>query len=166
MESDSHTTPLPTSNTLISSAEIMKLLPHKYPFLLVDKITYLDKKSIVGIKNVTVNENFFQGHFSSMPIMPGVLQIESMAQTSGILIIKSSTELMNDLGFLSSIENCRFKKQIVPGDTLHIYCEMIREIRFGIAKIKCQIFSNSILMSMADLTLIIKPETKSNESFV
>jgi beta-hydroxyacyl-ACP dehydratase FabZ len=99
--------------------EILNLLPHRYPFLLVDKIIEIEeKKRIVGIKNVTINEPFFQGHFPGKPIMPGVLILEAMAQTGALLLIGSIPEREKKLIYLTGIEKARFRKPVVPGDQL------------------------------------------------
>jgi len=113
--------------------EIMKLLPHRYPFLLVDRITELEPgKRIVGLKNVTINEQFFQGHFPGMPVMPGVLIIESMAQVGGVLVYREMPEKNNKLIYFTGIENARFRRPVVPGDQLRIEIEVLnRRSNFG-----------------------------------
>ena len=113
--------------------EIMKLLPHRYPFLLVDRITELEPgKRIVGLKNVTINEQFFQGHFPGMPVMPGVLIIESMAQVGGVLIYRELPEQNNKLIYFTGIENARFRRPVVPGDQLRIEIDVLnRRNNFG-----------------------------------
>lgn len=106
--------------TVISCEEIMDLLPHRYPFLLVDRIVELDPgKRIVGIKNVTINEPFFQGHFPGHPIMPGVLIIESMAQVGGLLALKALGGEKR-IAYFATIDNAKFRKPVVPGDQLRI----------------------------------------------
>ena len=113
--------------------EIMKLLPHRYPFLLVDRITELvPGKRIVGLKNVTINEPFFQGHFPAMPVMPGVLIIESMAQVGGILIFREFPERGKKLIYFTGIENARFRRPVVPGDQLRLEIDVLnRRNNFG-----------------------------------
>ncbi len=93
-------------------------MKHRYPFLLVDKITYIDESEVVGVKNVTVNEDFFNGHFPGNPVMPGVLQIEALAQVGGILVMNSIEEPEKHIPYLAGIENFRFRKMVSPGDTL------------------------------------------------
>ncbi|HOJ70776.1 MAG TPA: 3-hydroxyacyl-ACP dehydratase FabZ [Syntrophorhabdaceae bacterium] len=111
---------------MIDINEIMRLLPHTYPFLLVDKIIeFVHAKKIVGIKNVTYNEPFFQGHFPGRPIMPGVLIVEAMAQTGGVLAFKSFPDLKGSVFFIG-IDNARFRKPVVPGDQLKLSVEVIR----------------------------------------
>lgn len=108
----------------MNNIEIQELIPHRYPFLLVDKILEVEEgKKAVGIKNVTVNEPFFQGHFPSNPIMPGVLIVEAMAQV-GLIAIKSLEENKDKLGVFAGIDEMRFKEQVRPGDTLTIEVEM------------------------------------------
>lgn len=115
----------------MNSQEIMELLPHRYPFLLVDKIIELEEgKRAVGIKNVTINEPFFQGHFPGKPIMPGVLMVEAMAQV-GLTALKTMDEYKDKLGVFTGIDKLRFKRQVEPGDTLRIEVEL-EKIRRGI----------------------------------
>lgn len=114
---------------MIDINEIIKLLPHGYPFLLVDKIVdFVHAKKIVGIKNVTFNEPFFQGHFPGRPIMPGVLIIEAMAQTGGVLAFKSFPDMKGSVFFIG-IDNARFRKPVVPGDQLRFVVEVVRHKR-------------------------------------
>ena len=118
---------------MMNNIEIQKILPHRYPFLLVDKITEIDEgKSIKGIKNVTVNEPFFQGHFPGNPIMPGVLICEALAQVGAVLLL-SMDENKGKLGVFTGINNFKFRKQVVPGDTLELYAELVT-YRHGMGK--------------------------------
>jgi 3-hydroxyacyl-[acyl-carrier-protein] dehydratase len=111
---------------MIDINEILKLLPHNYPFLLVDKILeYEPAKRIVGIKNVTFNEPFFTGHFPQKPIMPGVLIVEAMAQTGGILAFKSFPEMKGSVFFIG-IDHARFRKPVIPGDQLKFVVEVVK----------------------------------------
>ena len=107
---------------------ILDVIPHRYPFLLVDRILEVEgTKRIVGIKNVTINEPFFQGHFPQRPVMPGVLIIEAMAQTAGVLVVKSlGPEFLGKLVYFMTIEEARFRKPVVPGDQLRIHCRKER----------------------------------------
>ena len=110
------------SNNTLDIRKILDTLPHRYPFILVDKvISLVPNETITAIKNVTINEEFFQGHFPNYPVMPGVLIIESLAQTAGILSFKSMNKTADDdtLYFFVGIDNCRFKKPVVPGDVLN-----------------------------------------------
>lgn len=125
---------------LFDAQKIYSLLPHRYPFQLVDKIIYLDDKVVAGVKNVTLNEPFFQGHFPENPVMPGVLQVEAMAQCGGILVLNSIDDPENYWAYFLGIENCRFKKMVVPGDTIVFRCELIAPLRRGIAKFHSKAF--------------------------
>ncbi|MDF2674139.1 MAG: fabZ [Clostridiales bacterium] len=119
----------------MNNIDIQKVLPHRYPFLLVDKILEIETgKKAVGLKNVTINEPFFQGHFPGTPIMPGVLIVEAMAQVGGIAIL-SMEEYKGKLAVLTGIERMKFRKQVVPGDTLIMEAELIA-FKMGIGKAK------------------------------
>ncbi len=112
---------------VINIDEIMKLLPHRFPFLLVDRIVELEEnKRIVGIKNVTINEGFFQGHFPKTPIMPGVLIIEAMAQVGGILLLRTVPDRENKLVYFMGIDQAKFRKPVLPGDQLRFEVEVMR----------------------------------------
>jgi len=132
--------------------QIMKILPHRPPFLLVDKILEISDKHIVGLKNVTMNEEFFKGHFPERPIMPGVLQIEAMAQAGGVLILNTVSDPENYLTFFAKIENAKFKYPVVPGDTLIFKCELLSPLRRGIVHMKGRAFVDGKLTSEAELT--------------
>jgi 3-hydroxyacyl-[acyl-carrier-protein] dehydratase len=106
--------------------EIRAILPHRYPFLLVDRIVEMDAERVVGIKNVTHNEPFFQGHFPDFPVMPGVLIVEAMAQTAGILVLGSMPDRASKLVLLVAIESARFRRPVVPGDTLRMEMAVIK----------------------------------------
>lgn len=134
----SHNKPLPPDYDpekvpVFDINQIKKILPHRNPFLLVDKITYLDQWVITGIKNVTMNESFFVGHFPDEPIMPGVLQIEALAQVGGVLLLKSVPDPDNYLLYFMRIDSVRFKRKVVPGDTLNIRMVLKEPIKRGIA---------------------------------
>ncbi|MCS6820905.1 MAG: bifunctional UDP-3-O-[3-hydroxymyristoyl] N-acetylglucosamine deacetylase/3-hydroxyacyl-ACP dehydratase [Microscillaceae bacterium] len=126
----------PRLPALMDAAKIASILPHRYPFLLLDKVIHLDETSVVGVKNVTLNEPFFQGHFPNNPVFPGVLQIEAMAQTGGILVLSTVPDPENYWTYFLGIEKCRFKKMVVPGDTIVFRCELIAPIKRGVAIMK------------------------------
>lgn len=130
--------------------QIEKTLPHRFPFLLVDKIIELSDKHIVGIKNVTFNEPFFQGHFPSNPVMPGVLQIEALAQTGGILCINAMPPGEYDTYFIK-IDNVKFKQKVVPGDTMILKMELLAPIRRGICEMRGKVYIGNKIATEGDL---------------
>jgi UDP-3-O-[3-hydroxymyristoyl] N-acetylglucosamine deacetylase/3-hydroxyacyl-[acyl-carrier-protein] dehydratase len=136
---------------LYDTTKIMEILPHRSPFLLVDKIYSLSDHDVVGIKNVTMNEYFFQGHFPSKPVMPGVLQVEAMAQTGGILALSSVDDPENYLTYFMKMNNVKFKRQVVPGDTLIFKLELLSPIRRGICHMQAYAYANEQLACEAEL---------------
>ncbi|NWF88424.1 MAG: bifunctional UDP-3-O-[3-hydroxymyristoyl] N-acetylglucosamine deacetylase/3-hydroxyacyl-ACP dehydratase [Ignavibacteriaceae bacterium] len=142
---------------------IQKILPHRYPFLLVDKITHLElDKKVIGVKSVTVNEPFFPGHFPGQPIMPGVLIIEAMAQTGGIMLLNSFTDFQDKLVYFMQINNAKFRKPVVPGDTLYLEVEMTSR-KSKIFNMKGRAFVNENLVAEAEFMAgVVDKEQKSN----
>ena len=140
----------PTSPPVFDQTYIEKKLPHRYPFLLLDKIIELSDTHIVGIKNVTFNEWFFQGHFPGNPVMPGVLQVEALAQCGGILAMNMSPEGLYDTYFLK-IDNCKFKQMVKPGDTMLLKMELSGPIRRGICEMKGTVYVGNKVCTEADL---------------
>lgn len=140
--------------TIMDSLAIQSILPHRYPFLLVDKIIELEPRvRIVGIKQVTINEPFFQGHFPGAPVMPGVLQIEALAQVGAILALREFEDRDQKIPFFSGIENARFRRPVVPGDTLVLEVTALRigskvQKMRGEAKVDGQICAEAEIMSV------------------
>ena len=134
--SDAAATPDAERGAVFNIVDILRILPHRYPFLLVDRIIELESgKRIVGLKNVTINEPFFQGHFPGVPVMPGVLVVECMAQVAGIMTYAEEPGIQDKLIYFTGIENAKFRRPVVPGDQLRIEMELInRRNHFGSMK--------------------------------
>jgi len=140
-----------TQPPLMDTVQIMNVLPHRPPFLLVDRILELSDKHVVGMKNVTMNEPFFVGHFPGAPVMPGVLQIEAMAQAGGILALSTVPDPENYLTYFMKIDNVKFKQQVLPGDTLVFKLELLTPIRRGICHMQAYAYTNGKLATEAEL---------------
>jgi beta-hydroxyacyl-ACP dehydratase FabZ len=130
--------------------EIRRILPHRYPMLLVDRIVELEAERIVGIKNVTGNEPFFAGHFPDIPVMPGVLIVEAMAQTAGVLVLKSIPDRESKLVLLVSIEYAKFRRPVVPGDQLRMELQMLKR-KASVAKMSGKATVDGVLVAEAEV---------------
>src|SRR5215472_13650028 len=146
--------------SILDINEIRGILPHRYPFLLVDRIVEMDAERVVGIKNVTANEPFFQGHFPDFPVMPGVLIVEAMAQAAGVLVLKNIQDRDSKLVFLVAIENARFRKPVVPGDTLRLEMTVVKR-RSNVAKMAGRATVDGVLVAEAEV--MCKLEDKAAE---
>jgi UDP-3-O-[3-hydroxymyristoyl] N-acetylglucosamine deacetylase/3-hydroxyacyl-[acyl-carrier-protein] dehydratase len=152
----------PNLEPLFDINEVKRRLPHRYPFLLVDKVIHMDEKSVVGIKNVTLNEPFFTGHFPDEPIMPGVLLIEASAQVGGMLVLGTVSDPENYSTYFLKIDKVKFKRKVVPGDTLIVKMDLLEPIRRGIALMFAEVYvGNQMVMEGELMAQIVK--TKSNE---
>jgi 3-hydroxyacyl-[acyl-carrier-protein] dehydratase len=130
--------------------EIRRILPHRYPMLLVDRIVELEAERVVGIKTVTHNEPFFQGHFPDFPVMPGVLIVEAMAQTAGVLVLKSIPDRDRKLVLLVAVENARFRRPVVPGDVLRMEMSVLKR-KASVAKMAGRATVDGVLVAEAEV---------------
>lgn len=147
----------PNLEPVMDANRIRECLPHRYPFLLVDKIIEMGENHIVGIKNITQNEPFFLGHFPQEPVMPGVLQVEAMAQVGGLLVLNSVEEPERYSTYFMKIDNVKFRQKVVPGDTLIFHLSLMGEIRRGVASMKGYAFVGEKIVSEAEfMAQIIK----------
>lgn len=152
--------------TSLDIQQICAVLPHRYPMLMVDRVLEVTEDTIVGIKNVTVNEPHFNGHFPGFPVMPGVLIIEAMAQVGGILIGRVSPLTEDKIMFLASVEQAKFRRPVVPGDQLRIEMKMLRRKHTvakmqGIATVDGQVVAEAVLMcKVSDRVIIATPSAE------
>lgn len=146
------------ANTIVYDIrDIMRHLPHRYPFLLVDRVISLDPgKSLVAFKNVTMNEPFFQGHFPGLPVMPGVLIMEALAQAGGIMTLAKFTEeeRAGKIFLFSSMEKVRFRKPVVPGDRLYLHCSLLRN-KLRLWKMEAKAYVDDKLVAEGELTAAV-----------
>lgn len=144
---------------IFNAKDIEKILPHRYPFLLVDRIIYLnlEENEIIGVKNVTVNEPFFQGHFPGVPIMPGVLILEALAQTGGVLVHQKGYD--KKIAVLLNIANAKFRKPVLPGDVLHLHAKGLHVSGNG-GKIKAKATIGEVLAVEAELSFALVDKDK------
>jgi UDP-3-O-[3-hydroxymyristoyl] N-acetylglucosamine deacetylase/3-hydroxyacyl-[acyl-carrier-protein] dehydratase len=154
----------PNMKPVYDTVQIMEILPHRYPMLMIDKILELTKSHVVGLKNVTMNEGLFMGHFPGAPLFPGVLQIEAMAQTGGILVLNTVPDPQNYITLFLKIENARFKDKVIPGDTIIFHCNLIAPIRRGIAQMKGVGMVGERVVVEAELMAQIVKKTKTDEA--
>jgi beta-hydroxyacyl-ACP dehydratase FabZ len=136
--------------SILDINEIRGILPHRYPFLLVDRIVEMDAERVVGIKNVTNNEPFFQGHFPDFPVMPGVLIVEAMAQAAGVLVLKSIPDRDKKLVLLVAIENAKFRRPVVPGDQLRLEMAVIKR-KASVAKMAGKATVDGVVVAEAEV---------------
>ena len=152
----------PNVPAILDINEVKKRLPHRYPFLLVDKVIKMDDKSVVGIKNVTMNEPFFLGHFPEEPVMPGVLLVEASAQVGGMLVLGTVPDPENYSTYFLKVDKVKFKRKVVPGDTLILKVDLLEPIRRGIALVYSEVFvGNQLVMEGELMAQIVK--TKGND---
>jgi len=147
----------PNGPALLNVTDIMKILPHRQPMLLVDKIMELSKEHVIGVKNVTLNEEFFKGHFPDFPVMPGVLLIEAMAQCGGVLVLKTVPDPENYLTYFIKIDGVKFRQQVIPGDTVVFSLKLVTPIRRGICHMRGVAYvSNKPVMEAEMMAQIVK----------
>jgi UDP-3-O-[3-hydroxymyristoyl] N-acetylglucosamine deacetylase/3-hydroxyacyl-[acyl-carrier-protein] dehydratase len=145
----------PNQPAIMDANQIYKMLPHDYPFKMVDKIIYLDETTVVGVKNVSINEPYFQGHFPGNPVFPGVFQLEGMAQTGGVLVLSSTSDPYNYWTYFLGVEECRFKKMVLPGDQIVYKGQLCGPIKRGFVKMRFEATVNGVLVCEALLSAAI-----------
>lgn len=149
-----------SKQTIFKINDIIKVLPHRYPFILIDKIEMIEPgKSLVAIKNVTINEPFFQGHFPNQPVMPGVLSLESMAQAGAFLMLSQVEDPLSKNMLFSTVDKAKFRKPIVPGDQLKIYMDLVKR-KLSICKFhgRCFVDDNLVAEAFLSANIVVRPE--------
>lgn len=146
---------------MLSNIDIQKILPHRYPFLLIDKVIEMSENSIVAVKNVTINEPFFQGHFPGNPIMPGVLITEALAQVGAVMLL-SMDENRGKLGVFTGIDGFKFRRQVVPGDTLRLEAELIK-YRHGMGKANVKATVDGEVAAMGEISFAVVENVANKE---
>ena len=156
---DPASTPEIEQKVVFNITDILRILPHRYPFLMVDRIVELESgKRIVGLKNVTINEPFFQGHFPGVPVMPGVLVIEAMAQVAGIMTYAEEPDIKEKLIYFTGIENAKFRRPVVPGDQLRIEMELLnRRNHFGTMKGRAEVDGRLVAEATVRFAIVDRP---------
>ncbi len=150
----------PAAKPLFTSTQVYQWLPHDAPFQLVDKITHLDDTSVIGIKNITINEPQFTGHFKNNPVFPGVLIIETIAQVGGIYVLNTVPDPDNYWTYLMGVEKCKFRRMVTPGDTIVIKCELLRPISRGIVNMSGDAYVNGVLVCETEILASIVKKDK------
>lgn len=146
--------PSSAATTQLNIDEIREILPHRYPFLLVDRIEEMEEDRVVGIKNVTVNEPFFTGHFPDYPVMPGVLIVEAMAQVAGVLVLSQLEDRKSKLVLLAGVDNAKFRKPVRPGDQLRIEMKLLRK-KSSMAKMSGTASVDGALVAEAEMLCVL-----------
>jgi UDP-3-O-[3-hydroxymyristoyl] N-acetylglucosamine deacetylase/3-hydroxyacyl-[acyl-carrier-protein] dehydratase len=142
---------MPTGDSELDTDQVMQILPHRFPFLMVDRIISFETETkCVGVKTVTINEPFFQGHFPGHAVMPGVMQVEAMAQVASILLFKLA-KTTSRIGYFMSADGVKFRKPVLPGDTIFIHAELTKSRGERLAKAKCHCVVNDAIVSEAEL---------------